>query len=103
MSVAPEALLGAGYAVLLLGIAAGIRACGGASAEPEPGWPHDDARRFHLGLSLVVLLVGDCIVGAVALRNHGLADLGILGLAAALVTTALARGLGAFARGGRRA
>lgn len=101
MSVAPEALLGAGYAVFLLGIAAGIRALGGARA--EPGWPHDDARRFHLGLSLVVLLAGDCIVGAVALRNHGLADLGMLGLAAALVTRALARGLAAFARGGRRA
>lgn len=103
MSIAPEALLGAGYAVFLLGIAAGIQAFGGARAEPAPGWPHDDARRFHLGLSLVVLLVGDCVVGAVALRNHGVADLGILGLAAALVTRALARGLAAFARGGRRA
>jgi hypothetical protein len=103
VSVAPEALLGAGYAVFLLAIAAGIRAFGGSRAEPSPGWPHDDAGRFHLGLSLVVLLAGDCIVGAAALRNHGVADLGILGLAAALVTRALARGLATFVRGGGRA
>ena len=47
--------------------------------QPIDPWPHSEAGRFHRGISLALLLLAGVIMAVELVRNHGGADLVILG------------------------
>jgi hypothetical protein len=50
-------------------------------------WPHSEAGRFHRGISLSVTLVAALILAAELVRNHGPAEIAVLGAALAATAT----------------
>jgi hypothetical protein len=50
-------------------------------------WPHSEAGRFHRGISLSITLVAALILAAKLVRNHGPAEIAVLGSALAATTT----------------
>jgi hypothetical protein len=50
-------------------------------------WPHSEAGRFHRGISLSVTLVAAMILAAELVRNHGPAEIAVLGAALAATAT----------------
>jgi hypothetical protein len=50
-------------------------------------WPHSEAGRFHRGISLSVTLVAALILAAELVRNHGPAEIAVLGTALAATAT----------------
>jgi hypothetical protein len=103
--VDPEAAFLAGYATLLLAIAAGIESLGRRPTQPwaakmlaagrppdqrrvdhETDWPHSEVPVFHLGLSGVVLAAALVLTATSGARHHDpielLAQVALLGLTA---------------------
>ncbi|MFC4054893.1 hypothetical protein ACFOY4_34835 [Actinomadura syzygii] len=103
-----EAVFVAGYALLLVGVAAGLHRLGGQdtspwrsrmlaghrrrTADPPPDtgsadWPHSEAGRLHTGIALVTAVAAATLSAAEMVRHHRPVEIAVLG---AIALTAIA-------------
>ena len=94
----PEAIFLAGYALVLVAVAAGLESLGRRSADPwssrvlaasrppqddfdgEADWPHSEVPAFHLGVGVVVLAAALLLTIVSVVRHHRPLEL-VVGLA----------------------
>jgi hypothetical protein len=89
----------AGYAVLLVIVAAGIHRLGVISArrrsfsdqESAIPWPHSGSIALHTMVAAVASAAGVLVTGAFAVLHHSLIDLAVLALPFALAVVTLVR------------
>jgi hypothetical protein len=105
----PEAMFLAGYAVVLVAIAAGLEALGHRSAHPwssrilaasrppdvgqpdgETDWPHSEVPVFHLAVCGVVLTAALALTAASFARHHGHVEIGVHLALLAFIATRIA-------------
>jgi hypothetical protein len=75
----PEALVLGGYALFLLGAAAGREV-----VRFLDDWPQLEAGRFHRGLALILIVLAALMALAALVRHHDPAELAVLGCVLAL-------------------
>ena len=105
----PEAMFLAGYAAVLVAVAAGLEALGRRSTHPwssrilaasrppdvqqpdgETDWPHSEVPVFHLAVSGVVLTAALGLTAASVARHHGEVELGVHLALLAIIATRIA-------------
>jgi len=107
--VDPEAIFLAGYALVLVAVAAGLESLGRRSADPwssrvlaasrppdrpkpqgQADWPHSEVPGFHLGVSGVVLAAALVLTTVSVVRNHRPVELAVQVALLALVAVRIA-------------